>query len=216
MQKRSDPLVPILGAAVSLVVMGAILLFFYPRISSWFDQDQAAVVQPLPAADEAIPLWVCSTEPGVALLIEPVDVVGEGDDPALDSMLDGGPYRYLRLSVYNFDRDEPFRLQLSGRGFDSPEGGVRLLPAAARVRRGLDAPARTVLAGLGGVATLEVPRGQRGQILLVAQVLEGEQADPATRTAFVSGKLKFERREVARMTLAAWHQSPKLKTFQDF
>jgi hypothetical protein len=189
MQKRSDPLIPILGSAVSLVVLGAVLLVFYPRVSSWFAQDDAAVIQPLVDLEAEVPLWKCTSSDGVAMLIEPMLMAGDGTDPALDSMLEGGPYRYLR---------------------DSPEGGARLFPAAARVRPGLSAVARTVLSGLGSVPVLEVPPGRHGQILLVTT------ADVTARTAFVSGELRFERRKVTRYALAAWRERPEFKTFQDF
>ncbi|MHC4449558.1 MAG: hypothetical protein ACYS0E_05350 [Planctomycetota bacterium] len=210
MQKRSDPLIPILGSAVSLVVLGAILLVFYPRVSSWFAQDEAAVIQPLVDLEEEVPLWKCTSTDGVAMLIEPMLMAGDGTDPALDSMLEGGPYRYLRLTVYNFDTGDSYRLELPGNGFDSPEGGARLLPAAARVRPGLSAVSRTVLSGLGSVPVLEVPPGRHGQILLVTT------ADVTARTAFVSGELRFERRKVTRYALAAWRERPEFKTFQDF
>jgi hypothetical protein len=210
MHKRSDPLIPILGSAVSLVVLGAILLVFYPRVSSWFDQDEAAVIQPLVELDESVPLWTCAARKGVAMLIEPMVIAGDGTDPVLDSMLEGGPYRYLKLSVYNFGTADSFRLDVPGKGFDSPEGGPRLLPAAARVRPDLDAVSRAVLAGLGSKATLDVPPGRHGQMLLIAG------ADVSARTAFVSGALPFERKEVTRYALAAWREHPEFKTFQDF
>jgi hypothetical protein len=208
--KRSDPLIPILGSAVSLVVLGAILLVFYPRVSAWFEQDEGAITLSRPAPEEPVPLWTCSPRPGVALLIEMLDLAGEATDPALDSMLTGGPYHYLRLSVFHFEGEAPYRLTAPGTGFDSPEGGVRVLPAATRMRPDLDAAARTVLAGLGAVPGLDVEPGRQGQILLVAA------EDVAARTAFVSGPLKFERRAVTRYALAAWHEEPELQSFLDF
>jgi hypothetical protein len=208
--KRSDPLIPILGSAVSLVVLGAILLVFYPRVSAWFEKDEGAVVLSLPAPGEVVPLWTCSPRPGVALLIEMLDIAGEAADPALDSMLAGGPYLYLRLSAYHFEGDEPYRIDVPGAGFDSPEGGARLLPAAACLRPDLDAAARSVLAGLGAVGSLDLESGRQGQILLVAT------GDVSTRTAFLSGSLKFERRAVTRYALAAWHEEPRLQSFLDF
>ena len=39
MRERSDPLVPILGSAVFVVVILAIGLF-YPRVAKWFGPDQ--------------------------------------------------------------------------------------------------------------------------------------------------------------------------------
>jgi len=208
--KRSDPLIPILGSAVSLVVLGAILLVFYPRVSSWFENGEDAVVLSLPALEEEVPLWTCSPRAGVALLIEPLDLAGPATDPALDTMLVGGPYHYLRLSVYHFEGDDPYRIDLPAQGFDSPEGGPRLVPASARLARGLDASARTVLTGLGAVPSLLLEPGRHGQILLVAG------GDLSGRTGFVSGGLRFERRAVTRYALAAWHERPELDSFLDF
>ena len=210
MNKRSDPLIPILGSAVSLVVLGTILIVFYPRVRAWFEDGDNAVVLSLPPLDEEVPLWTCSPRPGVALLIEPLDLAGPATDPALDDMLGGGPYHYLRLSVYHFEGDDPYRVDVPERGFDSPEGGPRLVPASARLGRGLDAAARTVLTGLGAVSSLVLDPGRQGQILLVVD------ADVAGRTGFVSGTLRFERRAVTRYALAAWHERPQLESFLDF
>ncbi len=215
MQQRSDPLIPILGSAVSLVVIGAILLVFVPRVSDWFEERADTVVEPLPDAAQAIPLWTAVPQAGVAMLIEPLTLTGDATDPALDLMLEGGPYRYYRLRVYNFEGKNSVRVDLGGGGtttpgFDSPEGGARLLPAAAKILPTIDARSRTVLVGLGATATLEVPPGESGQLLLVAT------ADVSARTAFTRGSLQFRRKEKARRDLASWHEHPTLKQFQDF
>ncbi|MEM8883602.1 MAG: hypothetical protein AAGD14_06030 [Planctomycetota bacterium] len=209
-RQGTDPLIPILGSAVSLVVLGAVLLVFYPRISAWMEVDRGPVVQSLPPVAEEIPLWTCRTEKGVALLIEPLTIDAENTDPVLDGMLEGGPYRYYRLSVYNFDRAEPFVLEVPAAGFASPEGGDPLRPAAARVRADLDAQQRTILLGLGATASVTVEQGHRGQILLVAP------ASMDARTAFVDGAQRYDRRSLPRLQLAHWHASPRWELFLDF
>jgi hypothetical protein len=215
MQQRSDPLIPILGSAVSLVVIGAILLVFVPRVSDWFEERSDSVVKALPDPDRAIPLWTCESQPGVAMLIEPLTLTGDGKDAVLDRMLVGGPYRYYRLRVYNFEGKEPVRVDLASgdaatSGFDSPEGGVRLVPAAGSISPAADLRARTVLAGLGATSTLAVPPGESGQILLIAS------ADLSARTGFSRGTLQFQRKEKARSAIASWHEQPTLKQFSDF
>jgi hypothetical protein len=209
-RQRSDPLIPILGTAVTLVCLGAVLLVFYPRISSMMADRQGGVVRPVPADDAVLPLWVCRTEEGVALLIEPAALSGETTDAALDGLLGGGPYHYLKLSVYNFGRAEAYRLELPAAGFDSPEGGPRLVPTGVLVPEATDLAARRVLHGLGAVRLLEVPPHASGQALLAVT------QDVSKRTGFVSGTLRFERREITRLALAQWHDSPALKDFLDF
>lgn len=210
MQQRSDPLVPILGSAVALVVLGAVLVVFAPRVSEWLEERVDTVVSPLPDATQPIPLWTCDAEPGVAMLIEPLTLTGDGTDRELDKMLSGGPYRYYRLRVYNFEGKAAVQLDLESSGFDSPEGGARLLPASAKMLASVDARSRTILLGLGATTTLAIPPGESGQMLLVAA------ADVSARTSFTRGTLNFQRKEKARRDLAAWHAQPSLKQFGDF
>ena len=215
MQQRSDPLVPILGAAVSLVVVGAVLLVFVPKVSSWFAEDNGGVVVPVPDRAEAIPFWASTSVPGVGMVIEPLTLTGDGTDARLDSLLTGGPHRYYRLRIYNFEQDEPVRIDLGASGdaardgFDSPEGGPRLLPATLARPAKITATTEAVLTGLGCVTEVEVPKGQIAQVLLIAS------KDVSARTAFSRGEWTFTRREMLRAELAAWHQEPTLKRLKD-
>ncbi|MHC4953371.1 MAG: hypothetical protein ACYTGZ_05730 [Planctomycetota bacterium] len=209
-RQRTDPLIPILASAVALVCLGAILLVFYPRVRSLVAEGRGAVVRSVPPEGGRVPLWVCRSEKGVAILIEPRVLTGTTTDAALDALLGGGPNHYLRLSIYNFGRADSYRLSVPDSGFDSPEGGARLIPCAALLPETMDAAGRTLLLGLGATQSLEVPTGRRGQILLVVS------ADVAGRTAFVSGGLRFERREVPRLALAKFRQRPDLRDFLDF
>ncbi len=209
MSHRSDPMVPILGTAVTVLVIGAAIFVFYPAYRQWSARDAVAVVGHPPSPTEAVPVWVCRTEPGVALLLD----AGAPDDPAVAGALAarfrGGVDHFLRLSVYNFSGPDPFALPLPAAGFTSPEGGFSALPAIASLEGELTPKEMVVLRGLGGSTVLEVPRGRRGQALLVIK------GDPAARTAFVSGGLTFTRRMVTREMLAAWQAEPDLKAFED-
>ncbi len=209
MSNRSDPMVPILGSAVTLLVIGASLFVFYPAYRQWQARDSGAVVGHPPSPAEPLPVWVCRSEPGVAMLLEAL----AAGDPAGAAYplpaLEGGPYHLLRLSVFNFDGRDPLAVALPEEGFASPEGGPPALPAVSRLRPDASPKDLAVLRGLGAVEALEVPRGRRAQALLVIR------GDPAARTAFVSGALSFTRRTVARQTLAAWYAEPALKTFED-
>jgi hypothetical protein len=198
MRERSDPLVPLLGLAVALVVVGAFGAVFYPRLVRWLGPHRASVVGQPPSPTATVPVWISRTEDGVALVIE-ADW-DPGTAPALDRALEGGPHRYLRLSVYNFAHE----------GFASPEGGDPARPAAFLLRPDAAEHLRAVLRGLGAVRHLEVAKGCSGHALLVTA------ADPRRRTAFVSGKLRFERRELQRRVLAAWQNKPDWEEFNDF
>ena len=208
MRERSDPLVPLLGLAVALVVLGAFGVVFYPRVVRWLGPHQESVVGEPPSPTATVPVWISRTADGVALVIE-ADW-DPGTARALDRALEGGPYRYLRLSVYNFAHEGPFLLELPQQGFASPEGGEPARPAASLLRPDAAEHLRAVLRGLGAVARLEVKKGCRGHALLVTP------ADPRRRTAFVSGKLRFERRELARRVLASWQKKPDWEEFNDF
>jgi len=210
-ERRSDPLIPILGSAVTLVCLGAVLLVFYPRLRSILADDRGAVVRSVAPAEGKIPLWVCRTEEGVALLLEPLELSGDTKDKALDSILAGGTHHYLRLRVYNFGRDEDYVLALPAQGFDSPEGGPRLVPCASMLPKDIASASLKLMRGLGAVATLTVAPGHHARALFATS---GN--DLSQRTAFLSGGLTFERREVARGTLAQWHQTPALRQFLDF
>jgi len=209
MSNRSDPMVPILGSAVTLLVLGASLFVFYPAYRQWRAGDSGAVVGHPPSPTESLPVWICRSEPGVALLIE--GLAGDPTKGAASRLaaLQGGPYHYLRLSVFNFDGRDPLAITLPEAGFGSPEGGPPALPALPLLRAETSAKDLAVLRGLGAVGSLEVPRGRRGQALLVMR------ADPSSRTAFVSGGLTFTRHTVTRQTLAAWHAEPGMKAFED-
>jgi len=216
---RSDPLIPILASAVTLVCLGAVLLVFHPRLRAILDEGRDGVVRSVAPSDGKVPLWICRSEDGVALLLEPIDLSAAMTDArsagmsdrALDTMLASGEHQYLRLSVYNFGRDEDYTLALPTSGFDSPEGGARLVPCASLFPKSITPVSQKLMVGLGAVSSLTVPRGQHARALLAAS---GKNL--SNRTAFQSGSLSFERREVARIVLAAWHQEPALRAFLDF
>ena len=208
MRERSDPLVPLLGLAVALVVVGAFGVVFYPRVMRWLGPREASVVGRPLSPTATVPVWISRTEDGVALVLEADSDAGTAR--ALDGALDGGPYRYLRLTVYNFAHEGSFVLELPRKGFASPEGGEPARPAAFVVRPDAAEHLRAVLRGLGAVARLEVAKGFRGHALLVTA------ADPGRRTAFVSGELRFERRELRRRVLASWQKKPDWEEFNDF
>lgn len=208
MRERPDPLVPILGSAVALVVAAAITLHFYPRISRWIEVRSRESVDPPPPPDDRVPVWVCRPEEGVALLLETGPEVAAAS--ALDQALRAGPRHLLRLTVYNFAREEPYALALPPEGYDSPEGGPPALPAVALAAADPPPRLRVALEGLGFVDRVEVPKGRTGKLLLVVA------EDPSLRTAFVSGALRFERRQLERRLLAAWQAKPDWKGFQDF
>jgi len=198
-------LLPFLATAVFTVVVGAIAIVFWPRVAAWVDANGAVVVQAPPSPTETVPVWVCRTADGVALILEP----GDANEERLNGALEGGPYHYLRLTVYNFDRPTSFVLDLPSAGLASPEGGPNARPAAALVPAGTEEHLRVVLRGLGAVERLAVERGRAGQALLVVP------KDPSRRTAFVHGDLRFERREVQRIALAAWRRKPDLEQLRN-
>jgi hypothetical protein len=204
MRERKDPLLPLLATAVSLVLVAA-AFHFYPRFARWFGPNEAAVAGEVQSPDDAVPVWVCRGVEGVGLILR-----GSREDDGLGDAFVGGPYRFLTLHVYNFAREEPFDLKLPEGGFVSPEGGEPALPAARLVKEDAPLRLRPVLLGLGAVTSLRVPRGYAGQALLAIR------GDPAPRTAFVSGALTFERRELLRRTLAQFEQRPDSKQFEDF
>jgi hypothetical protein len=208
MRERTDPLVPLLALAVVLVVVGAFGVVFYPRVVRWLGPHEESVVGEPPSPTATVPVWIGRTGDGVALVIE-ADW-DPGTARALDRALSGGPYRYLRLSVYNFAREAPFVLDLPEKGFASPEGGEPARPAAFLLRPDAAEHLQAVLRGLGAVPRLEVAMGCAGHALLVTA------ADPRRRTAFVSGELRFERRELPRRVLASWQREPDWEEFNDF
>ena len=64
---------PILGSAVALVVVGAIALVFYPRVARWFGPKESSVGVSVASPTATVPIWVCRSVDGVALL--PITVV---------------------------------------------------------------------------------------------------------------------------------------------
>jgi hypothetical protein len=204
MPERKDPMLPLLATAVSLVLVASVF-HFYPRISQWVGPGVDSVSGEHEAGEVAVPVWVCRSVEGVGLLLS-----GDGSQEGLGDALVGGPYRLLTLHVYNFAREEPFELTLPEKGFLSPEGGEPALPAASLVRGDAPATLRPLLLAAGAVPSLRVPKGHAGKALLAVL------GDPARRTAFLSGPLTFERRELERRTLARFEQRPDPKQFQEF
>lgn len=208
MRERSDPLVPILGSAVAVVVIGAIAVIFYPRVSAWLEVHRPSVVGTPPAPDEQVPVWLGESEAGVAFVL-----TSDCDDATariLDEALDGGPYHYLRLTVYNFEGPDDYVVDVAGQRFASPEGGPPARAAAEVMRADAPAPLRAVLRGLGAATRLDVPKGHSGTLLLVMK------DDPSRRTAFLRDGLRLERRQLRNATLASWRQHPELDTFKEF
>jgi len=202
--ERRDPLLPLLAVAVSFVLAAAVF-HFYPRVSRWLGSDVPAVVGEFQPPDEAVPVWVCRSVEGVGLLLR-----GIRDEEGLGEAFEGGPYRLLTLHVWNFAREEAFALTLPEGGFVSPEGGDPAFPAARFLKADAPPRLRPLLLGLGAVGSLTVPKGHAGKALLAVR------GDPGKRTAFVSGGLTFERKELERRTLARFEQRPDPKQFEDF
>jgi len=205
-KRRNDPLVPILGSLVSIAVVAS-LAFLVPGVTRWFRSSAPAVEGKLLSPTKPVEVWLGRDDDGIALVLEPLADAAAAR--RLDRAMRDGPYHYLSLTVFNFTRDEPYELDLA-RGLASPDGGVRLFAAAGRRRENAPAHLNAVLDGLGGQdARVVVRKGERGQVLLVMK------EPPARRTAFVSGGLRLERREVARRTLAVWRRRPDWERFED-
>jgi len=208
MRERSDPLVPILGSAVFVVVVGAIGLVFYPRISRWFGPTESSVTGRGQEPEDAVPIWVCRGVEGVAMVLE--ERFDDREARALDRGLIGRDHHYLRLTVCNFAREAPFPLTIDKGGLVSPEGGPAVYAAHELVREDAPRHVRFLLRAMGAVESITVPKGARGQILLVTP------ESTADRGSFALGPLLFERREVVRHTLASWQRAPSWKEFMDF
>jgi hypothetical protein len=204
MPERKDPMLPLLATAVSLVLVAS-AFHFYPRVTQWLGPGLDAVSGEQEAPDAPVPVWVCRDVAGVGLLL-----AGDAPREGLGEAFEGGPFSLLTLHVYNFAREEPFDLTLPEKGFLSPEGGEPALPAVSLVKRETPAALKPILLALGAVPSLRVPKGHAGKALLAIR------GDPARRTAFVSGPLTFERRELERRTLARFEQRPDKKQFEDF
>ena len=208
MTKRTDPLVPILASSVAFVVVGAIVLVFYPRVRDLIGPDKDSVVGVRASAQVGIPIWLCQSEEGVALMIEPC--LDAEAARVLGGALEGGPYHFLRLGIYNFDRETPFLFRIPEAGLSSPAGGRPACATANLLRSDVPAHLRTVLDGLGAVQSIEVGKGSSAQALLALA------EEPGNRTAFVSGRLRFERRLIQRLTLESWRTHPAYQDFKDF
>ena len=208
MTKRTDPLVPILASSVAFVVVGAIVLVFYPRVRDLIGPEKDSVVGVRASEQVGIPVWLCQSEEGVAMMIEPC--LDEDAARVLGAALEGGPYHFLRLGIYNFDRETPFVFRIPEAGLSSPEGGSPACATAALLRSEVPAYLRTVLDGLGAVQSIEVGKGSSAQALLAVK------ESPGKRTAFVSGHLRFERRLIQRLRLESWRVHPAYQDFKDF
>jgi len=208
MRERSDPLVPILGSAVAAVVLGALLFVFYPRVSRWVSGDGPAVDAHPPSPDASVPVWVCRSVEGVALLIEPFS--DPSSEATLNAVLRNAPHHLLRVTVCNFAGPDVFSLDLPSYAFRTPEGHPSATPVASLLREGIAPDLLAVVGGLGAVARLDVARGHQGQALLAAL------GNPAPRPVLVAGELRFERREVAAQKLASWRDHPDWERFREF
>jgi len=204
MEKRGDPLVPLLASAVAAVVVGAVLFVFFPRLERWLQRRSGdALLAPVPARDTPVGVWVSSSADGAALLLEYFS------DPASEAevhgALRGGAPHLLLLTACNVSGPEPLVVDLTSSGVAGP-GGATVAVAAANLLRHDVAPALLpVLKALGAVARLEVPRGRSGQMLLAAY------EDPRPLPELSAGALRFERREVTRVALATWRSRPDLR-----
>jgi len=208
MRGRADAFVTLIASATSLLLIGFVAFVLYPRLTRWLGPEQPAVVGTAPSPTDAVPVWVCHGVEGVGLMLRAG--LDEGAGNGIGEALAGGPYQFLTLHVYNFAREEPFDLALPAAGFASPEGGEPARPVASLVRSDAPDHLRPILLGLGAVPTLSVPRGHSAQALLAVR------GDPARRTGFVSGDLRFERRELERWRLARWQLRPDAREFEDF
>jgi len=208
MRNRADPFFPILATAVSIVVLGSVVLVFYPKLSGVLDGHGEAVERP-PAPTANVHVWACRSVDGAALLLKPYALDDEGLDTTLD--LEGVTLHYLLLSVFNFSSPDPVRIDLSQASLLSPEGGTALVPVAKFLRADPPATLQPVLRALGALEKrIDVAPGRSGQLLLAVT------DDPSDRTAFVSGQYSFERVEISRQRLAAWLERPDWKGFLDF
>ena len=212
-----------LGVAVTVVVTGAVLFVFVPRISVWFEPSgPASGVPAVERADAPMPVWVSRSLEGCALLLEPLPggmdpfpwyrarLAGEeASGDRLQQVLAGGPYHLLLLTVCNFEGPDVLHLELPGDGLKGAQGAT-LKPVSAVLRPDVPAALQPILAGLGARAVADVPRGSTARMLLVAK------QDPADGESFAGGGLLFERREVQLVTLTGWRESPDWKAFQDF
>lgn len=212
-----------LGVAVTVVVTGAILFVFVPRISIWFEPTgPASGVPEVQRPDAPIPVWVSRSLEGCALLLEPLPPgmdplpqhgarPGNEESPRdrLQQVLEGGPYHLLLLTVCNFEGPDVLHLELPGDGLKAARGAT-LKPVSAVLRSEVSAALQPILAGLGASAVADVPRGSRARMLLVAK------QDPVDDASFAGGGLLFERREVQLVTLTDWRERPDWKAFQDF
>ncbi len=203
MEKRGDPLVPLLGSAVAAVVVGAILFVFYPRLERWIERREgAAIADVLPARDAPVGVWVCRTVEGAALLLEYFS------DPASEqevhAALRAGAPHLLLMTVCNVSGPDPLTIDLVDAGLKLGSGATAAIPAANLLRRDIEPSLLPVLGALGAVARLDVPRGRSGQILFAAF------ADPSKEPHLLAGTLRFERTEVTRVALAAWRSRPGL------
>ncbi len=205
MNQRSDPLVPILGTAVSLVVIASVFFVFYPRLRAhWADEDNP-VVSNTQDPDGVVAVWLARAD-GVALVVSEHGDAGEA--AVLSSGMRAGPHRFLMLTIYNFERETPFTYEVPSTGLSSPEGGAPAMAAATLLRPDAPAALAPILAALGPSPRVTVAPGHLGQILLVVP------DNPAQRTAFVNGTQRFERRELTRRSLASWRSGPTLKEFE--
>lgn len=208
MRHRADPLVPILGSAVALLVVFTVGFIFYPRVAHWLEVRSSPALERNGERERNVPVWVCRSEEGVALILRPAPDLDAA--AALEPALAPGTRRYLLLSVYNFAREAPYVFSVPQEGLASPEGGPRATPVSRLVRPEAPEHLRAILRGLGAADRVQVEPGHCGKLLLAA---DGE---PAPGTAFAAGSLRFERREIGRRTLAAWEARPDLSRFLDF
>ncbi|MFQ5844300.1 MAG: hypothetical protein ACE5JG_04850 [Planctomycetota bacterium] len=163
MRRLSDPVVPLLGAAVSAVVVGAFLFVFLPRISRWLQGTPSRPSIPsVRPPDAPVGVWVSRSHPGCALLLEPLPPgleAGNGHPrrDALQGVLRDGPYHLLLLTVCNFEGPEVLTVRLPPGGL-AGAGGLRVVPVAQRLRPDVPPVLRVVLRALGDRSELVVPR----------------------------------------------------------
>lgn len=207
MRHRSDPLVPILGSAVALLVIFTVGFIFYPRVAHWLEVRSSPAIERNGERERSVPVWVCRSEEGVALMLRPAPEVDAAR--ALDEALVPGQRRHLLLSVYNFARPGTYELPVPEGGLDAGgEGKAR--PVSRLVRPEAPEHLRAILRGLGAVDGVRVEPGHQGKLLFAVE------GDPSPTAAFEGGGLRFERREVRRRQLAAWEARPDLDGFLDF
>lgn len=207
-ENRGDPFVPILASAVAAVVLGSIVFVFYPRVADWIASQGEGVRGGHVSRETKIPVWICRSEEGVALMLESYpELSSQG---ALRGPSGSTPREFLLLSVYNFAGPEVFSIDFERQPFRAVDGLVPAEPASDLLVESAPANLKAVLRGLGALPRLDVPRGRTGQALFVLY------GSASRHASYAVANLQFDRKQVAAGRLAGWRRKPDWKGFQEF